>query len=505
MLKRSCCKEHKICNEYVTNIKITDLDEDKFNRFLSNLYMFDKFNCLSEYNSVNGKNIVIPFIMEGSKIFKIYVPWTVKILKIIKVKDYQIISENQKKINNNIDLAIATNSSIVYEICNNNELIYYLINNVGITIFIDLYKNIKNTNFYIRFKGGLSSFIIKNMGCFTNYCSSYLIDFIITCDYNDKLIDCFFPILINNNNISSLIVDLLKKNKNKILVNLLTKYNIEITKEIIEKWCNNSITQQNVNENMEIFFTFNFKLTKEIVIILLAKKFYVKNINKYNIPIDNDIIQTGIKYNSYDYYNIECIPNEKTLELACSIDYKINAEYINFLDKLKNAGGIFDIKCLKLACLNPSRVSIVSYLIKNCGIEPNDECVKTFEEMYNFKPLSLIIKNYNPKPNNVVENINPIIINNDVLTTINKKNIEIDETKDYVIYKKIKILLNLKGDTIKYGELEKLMLKYLIDNNLIIGTYFIIDVKLSSIISIEKSSILHIDELKTFIPYLIKN
>ena len=503
MLTKNCCENHYMCNDYVQKCDINKIGNDNFNKFIRLMYPSKTYNCLLKKN-------VFSFVEEGTKLYLLYIENFIKILRVIKVAHYKVIYINQKKNNNDLNNLISTNSLYVNEIIENNELMQYIISNVETDKFILLYKNIKQTNYFRQYKNNLLTIVSNKLDEFKKIQDCYILaDFIMTSEYNISYIDNFFPI-INNTEVSQIIIiDVLKKNKTTLLINLFTKYNIKITTEIIEKWVSYSshLTMSNadITEIMEIFFTFGFVITKEILIILLKKRYHFKNINKFNIPIDNDILQISIVYNCYNCYDIECIPSEETLKTACFVNYHITPDYINFLDKLKNAGGVFNVECLKLACLCSSREPIVNYLIKNCGIEPNKDCVKAFEETYHFKPLSLIIKNYNPNPIKKNENENPIIINSDVLTTINKKDIIIDTDKEYTIHKKIKTLLGLKEDIIKYCELEKLMLKYLIDNKLIIGTYFVIDTKLSSIISIDKSSMLHIDELKTFIPYLIKN
>ena len=69
--------------------------------------------------------------------------------------------------------------------------------------------------------------------------------------------------------------------------------------------------------------------------------------------------------------------------------------------------------------------------------------------------------------------------------------------------KKGKILLNYKKNNILYNELEKLILKYLIDNKLIIGNYFILNHEISTLIKIDKGVIMHIDQLKNILPYFV--
>ena len=52
-------------------------------------------------------------------------------------------------------------------------------------------------------------------------------------------------------------------------------------------------------------------------------------------------------------------------------------------------------------------------------------------------------------------------------------------------------------------EVYELMLKYLITKKLVIGNYFIINEQLGSILKLDPSCILHIDQIKNIITYFI--
>ena len=126
--------------------------------------------------------------------------------------------------------------------------------------------------------------------------------------------------------------------------------------------------------------------------------------------------------------------------------------------------------------------------------------------------LKIIADNYCKNYSN--ENINNDIIklNDEELLKIpiNPKNKNIDKLCDYKINSKIIKLIESKNNNLKYGNIMKydviyeLILKYLIQNNLIIGNYFIINSHFEEIFHINKTSILHIDQLDNIISYIIK-
>jgi hypothetical protein len=64
-------------------------------------------------------------------------------------------------------------------------------------------------------------------------------------------------------------------------------------------------------------------------------------------------------------------------------------------------------------------------------------------------------------------------------------------------------MLGYKRNKILYSELEKLLLKYIINNKLVIANYFILNDEFANIIKLDKGVIMHIDQLKNMIPYFI--
>ena len=96
-----------------------------------------------------------------------------------------------------------------------------------------------------------------------------------------------------------------------------------------------------------------------------------------------------------------------------------------------------------------------------------------------------------------------LILDNDSTMTIDKRTIEINTELDYVLKTKIKKLFDYKKKTIKYVDLYELMLKYLINHNLIIGNYFVINGELCNLLKINQCTLVNIDQLDNILSYFI--
>jgi hypothetical protein len=264
-----------------------------------------------------------------------------------------------------------------------------------------------------------------------------------------------------------------------------------------------AINNKLVADIMDILIDYNLKVTKEIIILLLSKGCYINNIERseIGIVIDTEILEKCSDVNYYPY-DFNCIPTKKVMLNECI------RNNLNILTMLKEKGGIIDIDCLNKAVSLKKNSKNIKYIISNCKIKPNEETIKLFQEVNNIECFDLLINNYSNNGNNDKSITNPVKINcldTSSLLSIEPitENFEIDYNKEYTLRTKIKILLNYKKNNILYNELEKLMLKYLIDNKLIIGNYFILNHEISTLIKIDKGVIMHIDQLKNILPYFV--
>jgi hypothetical protein len=294
--------------------------------------------------------------------------------------------------------------------------------------------------------------------------------------------------------------DSLKNNNNKIVIddntikNMLNKVYI---REIYGA-SNNKL----VADIMDIFIDYNFTITKEIVIMLLTKGCYINNIERTGFVIDIEILEKCSELNYYPY-EFTCIPSKKIMLCECG---RTN---LNTLTMLKEKGGIIDVECLNSAVASRKNGKIIKYIINNCNVKPNTETLRIFQEVNSIDCLDLLVSNYYGgavgNSTNTNTNTHTNCLESSSLLSIEpiSNDFQIDYEKEYELHNKIKKMLGYKKNKILYCELEKLLLKYIIDNKLVIANYFILNEEFANIIKMDKGVIMHIDQLKTMIPYFL--
>jgi hypothetical protein len=288
---------------------------------------------------------------------------------------------------------------------------------------------------------------------------------------------------------------------NKIVIDEITIKNMlsKVYMREIYGASNNKI----ISEIMDIFIDYGFTITKEFVILLLTKGCYINNIERTGLVIDIEILEKCSELNYYPY-EFTCIPTKKIMLLECS------RNNINTLTMLKEKGGIIDIDCLNSAVSLRKNGKIIKYIINNCNVKPNTETLRIFQEVNSIECLDLLVSNYKCGSNggsNVIVNTNSLdpssLLSIEPLTNDLQMD-DCDRNKEYVLHNKIRKLLGYKRTKILYSELEKLLLKYIIDNKLVISNYFILNEEFANIIKMDKGIIMHIDQLKNMIPYFIE-
>ncbi len=279
-----------------------------------------------------------------------------------------------------------------------------------------------------------------------------------------------------------------------------------------------------ISEIMDIFIDYSFTITKEIVILLLTKGCYISNIERTQFVIDIEILEKCSELNYYPY-EFTCIPTKKIMLLECS------RNNLNTLTMLKEKGGIIDIDCLNSAVSLKRNGKIIKYIINNCNVKPNTETLRIFQEVNSIECLDLLVSNYKSgggvggggiggggvgggsiggggvntnclDPSSLLS-IEPII--NDLQIGVGDGGGgDGGDGGGGVIHNKIKKMLGYKKNKILPSELEKLLLKYIIDNKLVISNYFILNEEFANIIKMDKGVIMNIDQLKIMIPYFIE-
>ena len=119
--------------------------------------------------------------------------------------------------------------------------------------------------------------------------------------------------------------------------------------------------------------------------------------------------------------------------------------------------------------------------------------------------LDIIMKNYYNNKSEKIEIKESIHLDDKyTMKIIPNNNIDLDENKEYNIKNKIKKFLNIKKNKIKYIDLFQIMLKYIIDNNLIIGNYFVLNNKLSKFLKLNSCTLFNINEIKNILTYFVE-
>jgi hypothetical protein len=182
---------------------------------------------------------------------------------------------------------------------------------------------------------------------------------------------------------------------------------------------------------------------------------------------------------------------------------------LNTLTMLKEKGGIVDVDCLNSAVASRRNGKIIKYIINNCDVKPNTETLRIFQEVNSIECLDLLVSTYKSS-SSVTGGGGSVIVSTNCLDPTSLLSIEpktvdlqIDYDYEYTLHNKIRKMLGYRKNKILYNELAKLLLKYIIDNKLVIANYFILNEEFANIIKMDKGVIMLIDQLKNMIPYFL--
>ena len=480
-------------------------------------------NCLSI--SYNNKNIKLHKLIETindndiaieSNYYAQFLPYIDEkiCLKIIKNqtllnKDYCDKLYFDKNIKNSY-----SNYLTFVALCINNykfEILNYTLDNISFQAFLIGYPCLRNIN-------------EKNLEKIDNLYKTIKKYFDEIFEKNTE-INKFLDTFINKITVIKYIYSLISKSINNIAIKkallerCIKTYNKELIITILEESTENLASPELLNillnqnyfreldgsynskstaDIIDIFVLYGYEITKDFVLRLLDRGCYVNNIEKYKIDLDNELVLKMSNLNYYPY-EFDCVPNIEVLLVECSKP--------NNLDKIKlfkEKGGIYNKDCLIKACAVRKNGKVIKFIINDCNIKPDLDCIKSFQENYGIEALDILIHNYskNNTPDSNIER--KIEIEPSILVSIDKRDFEVDMEYSYNIRSKIKKLLNYKKNVITFQELEELFLKYLINQKLVIGNYFVVNNDLCSIIKINQSTLLNIDEVKNIITYFIE-
>ena len=525
IIKKNCDNSHKHCKEIIENVKkFNKITQEYFDEFL---LMINKNNyknsCFTNINTVN-------FITTCSEYLNITL-WD-SIIRSLSDDQILKIIENQKKINNNLikhllELKISTAYSQQYFInillqepikikCFENILMSlniqqfgYCLDNISI-----LFSNRWN---YILSKIGTIIINYINININNIKLNNNIIDKIIKISINnliiiEKTFKLFYP-LLNKEQKKNIFYKSLEIHNQELIILILDNLDFELDNELI---INNlvqklykyseSLSNQKISNIIDLLVEYGFKIEKKIVLKLLEYRCSINNLEKYDIEIDNEILAICAQFNYYPY-KFDIKPSINILLKECS-------RYNNFntIKKLKELGGVYNSECLENACRVSKNGKVIKFLISECKVKVTDKCLINFQEIYRIEALNELMESYkliNTK-NELDNNENKEIIEIDCNSLMNvvPKNIDIDINNNIIehnIKNKVKKFFDYKKKIIKYDDLYQLFLKYLISNKLIIGNYFIINIKLANLLKINQCTIMDINQVHNILTYFIEN
>ena len=551
MNARVCNSRHNICKVQAENILSLNkeaLTPEIINNFLHLITTNTNYNnCLNKYTNsecygkVYDSIIKISSIIVINPIIFIYICYYIDEDSLCTILKNQILlpihaEPNQSYCDRLLEEKNGKNqynnpTNILLATTNKKRLFTELLNKISFFTFmknIALFKNCTNehdqviTNYIKSFNVEIiKSNTLQIIDTFINKCNliyelyPYLEDLNINTKKN--IIDKTISNLDKRFLIKMLDYESLPNKNNKIIIDDTTIKNMlnKVYMREIYGASNNKI----ISEIMDIFIDYGFTITKEIIILLLTKGCYINNIERTGFVIDIEILEKCSELNYYPY-EFTCIPSKKIMLLECS------RNNLNTLIMLKEKGGIIDIDCLNRAVSLRKNGKIIKYIINNCNVKPNTETLRIFQEINSIECLDLLVSNYKNvgggagggvgggAGGGAGGGVNTNCLDPASLLSIepitNDLQIYTDDIKDgsgdegYVLHSKIKRMLGYKRNKILYYELEKLLIKYIIDNKLVIANYFILNEEFANIIKMDKGVIMHIDQLKNMIPYFIE-
>ena len=526
-IKKICDHSHNHCHEICQNSKniLDKITQEYFDEFFE-LIKSNKYNnsCLSLYSNKNY-NELIEFIIKCSEFLKIP-SWDPIILLFTDEKINKIII-NQKKIIPNFIINILNKDILFSNYNSKSNLITALITHpIKIKSFETVLMSIELSNFSI-FLNKMSN---TNLVSIDNLIVKYInyqkqnLKLDMNKEIGIKIINNFInkPVIIKN--IYRIISNSLNKNQkidifnksissyDKDLIFLILEDkdiipDINTINKLVEKNYvrpEGSFNSKLVAEIIDLLCEYGLIITKQIVSKLLDHGCYINNLEKHGIEIDSELLGKCANH-SYYPYKFDIKPSTDILKKECSKNSNFET-----IKKLKEFGGIYTTECLEEACGVNKNGKIIKYLINDCGVLVSDKCLEKFQETYKIEALDILMKKYkiqNPESSISDQNKSRTVeLDVNSIMTVTPKDVKIikdDNLIEYDIKNKIINFFELKKKSIKYIELNLIFLKYLIKNKLVIGNYFIINEKLSSLLKIDYCTIMHMDQIHNILTYFI--
>ena len=534
MDKRVCDSKHSACKahaDYILSKKTEEITFEETEKFISittsyNGYCLNRYQNNTYYNKIIECYIKISEIRELKPVIFIYLGLNLEdtILE-------RILRNNLKYDENYCTKLLNERNGRGYH--GNNLSFFNIITGGKIKMMTLLFEKISFDNFIsninsFRVLGGeYDNIILKFLEKSINEKEKVNLNQKSLLDYLFYKINIFEKIItkMNKSIDFKLKKELLERvclKCNKNLIMKILNFEIEqkkddeelITETTINNLCNSSYVRDLlgspnnnvISEVIDIMIDYGLKINDEMIIKLLEKGCYINKIERFEVKNKEEIMEKMATINYYPY-SFDLKPSYKVMLIESGKHN--NLERIKIL---KEKGGILDLECLKKACSIKRNGKLIKFLINECGIKPNIDCINIFQETNYIEGLDIMVKNYKDKDDKMdtidkkeVEKRSVEIDDNSTMRIIRREDIEIEFDKEYTIRGKIRKLMNYKKEIITYRNLNKIVLQYLIDKKLVIGNYFILNHELSQTLKLNLGTLIHIDELQNILPYFIEN
>lgn len=179
------------------------------------------------------------------------------------------------------------------------------------------------------------------------------------------------------------IFNLACKKQNIELITILIPF-IKPTKEHLENYIDKNISNHDANKLIELFVANGYPITYEDVLLFLAHKLHIENIERFNIVLPQSFTFECHKYNYYPYKHINTDLGIIGILEACKIEN--NHDNIVTLSKNSKLCLLILYEALKL-----QNLETIKFIIEN-GIIPDQDCLESL--CFSNNPQKLEIQRY---------------------------------------------------------------------------------------------------------------
>jgi hypothetical protein len=250
---------------------------------------------------------------------------------------------------------------------------------------------------------------------------------------------------------------------------ILSKSRILFTREYFQ-----SVFENYDEQKLNILLKNGYEPDVTDIIFMIQKKIELKDISRYNIILDQNVLEECWKYDFYPKkYKFSGI-NPKLINLEEMCKYNNNHHIIkNYIKKHKL---VPDKKCMVNACGIINNHNVISVLLKYGGVI-DQECLESYIKVLNNYTLDMIFRNCNKKQEQIQEKEKEQEQDKEKDKEQDIIYLELDDRTSKIksmnkIYKtplKYKKLVSGSkiGDTASYIQIRKDYISYLNENNLL--------------------------------------